>query len=146
LTYPDFAEALQARIRADLEAEKVAHTPRKLPTLDEGRRFEALEAYIATLEKAVAKAEARGEQRRREAETAAKRVEALEAHIATLQEAVAKAEALGKQQRQEAQTATKRADGLVAELIEMTGELVNMSKQIADQTRNRAGGHQQEVL
>jgi hypothetical protein len=134
LTYPDFAEALQARICADLEAEKVAHTPRKRPDPDERRRVEALEAHIATLEEAVAKAEVLGEQRRQEAETAAKRVGALEAHIATLQEAVAKAEVLGEQQRQEAETAAKRADDLVAELVEMTGEFVEMSKRMATQT------------
>jgi chromosome segregation ATPase len=134
LTYPDLAEALQARIYADLEAEKVAHAPRNRPDPDERRRVEALEAHIATLQEAVAKTEAVGEQRRQEAETAAKRVAALEAHIATLQEAVAKAEVLADQQRQEAETAVKRADALVAELVEMTGELVEMSTRMATQT------------
>ena len=39
----------------------------------------AREAHIATLAEALAKAEAIGEQRRHEAESAAKRIEALEA-------------------------------------------------------------------
>jgi transcription elongation GreA/GreB family factor len=51
------------------------------------RRVEALEAQIAAMEKAVADAEALGERRRQEAESAARRVEALEAQIATLEEA-----------------------------------------------------------
>jgi len=101
VTYPDFAEALQARICADLEAEKIAHTPRKRREADE-RRVEILEVHIAALEERVATAEVLGEQRRHEAETAAKKIAALEAHIATLQEAIAKAESLGEQQRQEA--------------------------------------------
>ena len=131
MTYPDLAEALQARILVDQIAEKAAHTPRKRPEPNEGR---ALETHIATLEKAVAKAEALGEQRCQEAQTAAKRVEALEVHIATLEEAVAKAEALGEQRCQEAQTAAKRVEGLVAALVEMTSELVEMSKRMAEQT------------
>jgi chromosome segregation ATPase len=111
--------ALQARILVDLVAEKDAHTPGKRPEPNEGR---ALDTHIATLEEAVAKAEALGEQRCQEAQTAAKRVEALEVHIATLEEAVAKAEALGEQRRQEAQWAAKRVEGLVAALVEMTSE------------------------
>ena len=60
----------KARILVDLEAEKAAHTPRRRPDEhpDERRTFEALEAHIATLKEAVAKAEALGEQHRREAE------------------------------------------------------------------------------
>ncbi len=108
MTYPDFAEALQARICADLEAEKIAHTPRKRREADE-RRVEILEVHIAALEERVATAEVLGEQRRHEAD-------------------------LGEQQRQEAQTAAERADDLVAELIEITGEFVEMSKRIAEQT------------
>jgi chromosome segregation ATPase len=81
LTYPDLAEALQARIYADLEAEKVAHAPRNRPDPDERRRVEALEAHIATLQEAVAKTEAVGEQRRQEAETAVKRADALVAEL-----------------------------------------------------------------
>jgi chemotaxis protein histidine kinase CheA len=134
LPYKDLAEALQARILADPKAGRVGHAPRDHPDPDERRGVGAREGHIATLEEAVAKAEALGEQRREEAETAAKRVAALEAHIATLEEAVAKAEALGEQRRREAQTAVKRADDLVAELIEMTGELVEMSKRMAEQT------------
>jgi chromosome segregation ATPase len=133
LPYPDFAEALQARILADLKAEEVGHPLRSCPDPAERRTVGMLEAKIATLEDAVAKAEAVGEQRRHEAETAKKRVEAVEAHIAKLEEAVAKAEALGEQWRREAQTAAKRADDLVAELVEMTSELLEMSKRIAEQ-------------
>ena len=96
MTYPDLAEALQARILVDQIAEKDAHTPCKRPEPNEGR--------------------------------------ALETHIATLEEAVAKAEALGEQRRQEAQTAAKRVEGLVAALVEMTSELVEMSKRMAEQT------------
>jgi chromosome segregation ATPase len=59
---------------------------------------------------------------------------ALDTHIATLEEAVAKAEALGEQRCQEAQTAAKRVEGLVAALVEMTSELVEMSKRMAEQT------------
>jgi DNA-binding protein H-NS len=129
LTHYDFAAALQARICADLEAEKLAHAPCKRPDSDERRRVENMEAQIVTLEEALATAEVLAGQRRQEAESAAKRIGALEAHIATLQEAVAKAEALSEQQRQEAQMATKRANQLVAELVEMTGEFVEMSKQ-----------------
>jgi hypothetical protein len=51
-----------------------------------------------------------------------------------LEQAVTKAEALGEQRRQEAATAAKRADDLVAELVEMTSELVDMSKRMAEQT------------
>ena len=129
MTYYDFAEALQARICIDLEAEKLAHTPCRRPDWDERRRVESMEAQIVTLEEALATAEVLAEQRRQKAESTAKRIGALEAHIATLQEAVAKAEALNEQQRQEAQMATKRANQLVAELVEMTGEFVEMSKQ-----------------
>jgi chromosome segregation ATPase len=134
LPYPDFAEALQARIRADLKAEEVGHPLCSCPDPAERRTVPMLEAKIATLEDAVAKAEALGEQRRQEAETAKKRVAAVEAQIAELREAVAKAEALGEQWRREAQTTVKRADDLVAELVEMTSELVEMSKRIAEQT------------
>src|SRR6266851_4068747 len=86
------------------------------PTADELRRVEALEAHIATLEAAVAKAEALGKQQHQEVETAAKRVGVLEAHIATLEAAVAKAEALGKQQHQEVETAAKRVAAIEAEI------------------------------
>jgi DNA repair exonuclease SbcCD ATPase subunit len=134
LPYRDLAEALQARILADLKAGRAGHPPRDRPDPDECCGVGTREAHIAALAEAMATAEALGEQRREEAETAAKRVAALEAHIATLEEAVAKAEALGEQRRREAQTATKRADDLVAELVEMTSELVEMSKRMAEQT------------
>ena len=113
MTYYDFAQALQARICTDLEAEKLAHTPSKRPNWDERRRVESMEAQIVALEEALATAEVRAEQRRQEAEFAAKRIGALEAHIATLQEAVAKAEALSEQQRQEAQMATNGLTNLL---------------------------------
>jgi DNA-binding protein H-NS len=116
LTYPDLAQALQARILADLKAGTMADTPRNRPFPDGRHKVGALEAHIATLEKAVAKAEALGEQRRQEAETAAQRVEALEAHIATLEQAVTKAEALGEQRRQEAATAAKWVEALEANI------------------------------
>ena len=134
MTYPDFAEALQARICADLEAEKIAHTPRKYRAADEGRSDKILEARTAALEEALAKGEVLGEQRRQEAETSAKKIAELEARIATLQQTIVKAEALGEQQRQEAQAAAKRVDHLVVELVAMTGEFVGMSKRVAEQT------------
>ena len=133
MPYPDLAQALQARILADLKAETAGHTPRNRPDPHERRTVGALEAQIATLEEAVTKAEALGEQRRREAEMAARRVGALEAKIVTLEKAGAKAEALGEQRRREAETAAKQADDLVAELIAMTSELVEVSKRMAEQ-------------
>jgi chromosome segregation ATPase len=134
VTYPDFAEALQARICADLEAEKIAHTPRKRREADEQRRDEMLKVRTAALEQAVAKAEILDEQRRQEAETAAKKIAELEARIATLQQMIVKTEAIGEQQRQELQTAAKRVDHLVVELVEITGEFVEMSKRVTEQT------------
>jgi chromosome segregation ATPase len=128
LPHSDIAEFLQARIVADLKAELAAHTPGERPHPDERPRIAALEAQIATLVEAVASARTLGEQRRQEAEAAAKRVEALEAHIVTLEKAVAEAEALGERRRQEAEIAIKRADHLVAELVDITSELVGMSK------------------
>jgi hypothetical protein len=73
VTYPDLAQALRARILADLKAGKVADPPCNRPDPD-GRR-------IATLEKAVAKAEALSEQRRQEAESSAKRANDLVAEL-----------------------------------------------------------------
>jgi hypothetical protein len=128
LPHSDIAEFLQARIVADLKAELAAHTPCETPDSDERPRIAALEAQIATLTQAVAAARTLGEQRRQEAEAAAKRVEVLEAHTARLEKAVAEAEALGEQRRQEAEAAVKRADYLVAELVDITSELVAMSK------------------
>ena len=134
MTSFDFAEALQARIYADIEAEKMAHTPCSRRDGDERRRDELLEVQIAALEEAVADAEILAEQRRQEAETAAKKIADLETHIATLQQTIAKADALSEQQRQEAETAKKRADHLVAELVDLTEEFVGMSKRVAEQT------------
>jgi uncharacterized coiled-coil DUF342 family protein len=133
VTYPDFAEALQARICANLEAEKIAHTPRNRRNVDEGDRGHVVEIHIAVAEESAAQAEAL-EQRRQEADRAAKKITELERQIVSLQEAIAKAEALGEQQHQELQRSDKRADRLVAELIEITGEFVEMSKQIREQT------------
>jgi hypothetical protein len=81
LTYPDFAEALQTRIRDDLEAEKMAHAPRKHPNQDGHDIVRLLEAHIATLEGSVAKAEALSEHRRQEAQTATKRADDLVAEL-----------------------------------------------------------------
>jgi chromosome segregation ATPase len=134
LTYPDLAEALQARILADLMAEKVAHTRCERPGPDKRR---VPEAHIATLEEAVAKAQALGEQRRQEAQSAAKRVEALDVHIAMLEEAVAKAEALGEQRRQEAQSAAKRIEALDVH-IAMLEEAVAKAEALGEQRRREA--------
>jgi chromosome segregation ATPase len=97
------------------------------------RNVRAMEAHIASLEKAVADAEALAEQRRQQAERVGKRVEPLEANVAALGEAVIRAEARGEQWRQDAETAAKRADALVAELLEITSELIEMSKRMAEQ-------------
>jgi chromosome segregation ATPase len=121
LPYSDLAETLQARILANL-----GRTARDCHC--------GLEAHIAALEEAVAKAETLAEQHRQDAETAAKRVEALEVHVAALKDAVAKAVLLSEQRLQEAQRAGKRADDLVAELVALTTELVKMSKRLAEQT------------
>jgi len=80
----------KARILVDLETEKAAHTPRRRPNVnpnehpDERRTFEALEAHIATLKEAVAKAEALGEHHRQEAEMTSKRVDHLVAELVEL--------------------------------------------------------------
>jgi hypothetical protein len=80
----DFAEALQARICADLEAEKMAHTPLVCRDDDKRGRNELLEVQTAALEEEVADAEILAEQRRQEAETLAKKIAELEAQIALL--------------------------------------------------------------
>jgi hypothetical protein len=59
--YPDLTEALQARILADLKAEKVGPAPSNRWDPAESHRVGALEAHIATLEEAMAKAEALAE-------------------------------------------------------------------------------------
>jgi chromosome segregation ATPase len=134
LTYPDLTEVLQARIFADLAAEKRAHMPRNRPDLHEHRRIGTLEAHIAMLEESIAKPEALGERRQREAETTAKRVKALDAHIAVLEEAVAKAKALGGQRRQETETAAKRGETL-ASYIAMLEEAAAKAEALGEQRR-----------
>jgi hypothetical protein len=126
LHHPDLAEALRARPNWDLEAETTA--------AQERGRVEVLETHSATLEAALAAAEALGRQRLQEAAIATNRVADLEAHIATLEGALAMAEAAGKQRQQEAEIAAKRADELVAELFKVTNELVEMTKRMAGQT------------
>jgi chromosome segregation ATPase len=126
LAYPDLAEALQARLQSNLEPEAIA--------VDERARIQLLEAHIATLEATLAKAEALGEQRRQEAETATNRAMDLEAHIATLEVALANAESLCEQRQQEVTIAAKRVDELVGELFKASNELVDMSKLISQQT------------
>jgi hypothetical protein len=58
----------------------------------------------------------------------ARKVEALEARIAALEEAVHKAEAMAEARREEAETANERADRLVADLVDITNELLEISK------------------
>lgn len=132
VTYPDFAEVLQARISADLEAEKIACTSRK--DMDQGRSLDSVPANMAALEESVAQAEVYAEQQRQESERAAKKIAELECQIATLQETITNGEALREQQGEKVQNSANTADQLVAELIEMTGEFVGMSKQIREQT------------
>jgi len=132
VTYPDFAEVLQARISADLEAEKIACTSRK--DMDQGRSFDTVPANTVALEESVAQAEVHAEQQRQESERAAKKITELECQIATLQEMITNGEALREQQVEKVQNSANTADHLVAELIEMTGEFVGMSKQIREQT------------
>jgi hypothetical protein len=83
----DFAEALQARICADLETDKIAYTPARRDG-DKRDRNELLEVQTAALEEAVADAEILAEQRRQEVETAAKKIAELEAQIALLQQSI----------------------------------------------------------
>jgi hypothetical protein len=128
LPSPDIAEFLKTRMLADLRTEVAASTLGASAAIDEERRLAALEAHIATLQDAVAAAQAVGEARRREAESAAERAAVLESQIATLKEAVAKAEAIGAQHRQDAEASAARAVYLVSELIEVTSELVELQQ------------------
>ena len=130
MTYPDIAEALQARLRAHREADR--HSLQKLPDSDERRRIEALEAQIATLEDAIANTEALGERQRQEAGTAVKRVEALEADIVTLKEVVAKAQALAEERRQEAESAARRVEALAAQIATLEKAVANAEAQRQD--------------
>ena len=122
MTYPDFAAALQARLRAHVEAD---HHPLRESDSGERRTIEALEAQIATLQDAIASTEALGEQQRHEAGTAVTRVEALEADIATLKEAVTKAQALAEERRQEAETAARRVEALEAQIATLENAVAN---------------------
>jgi len=123
LTCTDFAEALQARLRAHLKADR--HS-RPKPESDERRRIEALEAHIATLEDAVVTTEALGEQQRQAAGTFAKRVEALQAYIATLESAIAKGQILsGEQRHQEVETAARRVETLEVQIDALKNALAN---------------------
>lgn len=131
LPFPDIAEFLKARMLADLREEVAACTPGMAADVEEPRRIEVLEAHIVTLQDAVAEARTMGEQRRREAESAAERVAALEAQVATLTKAVADAEAIGEQHRQEAEASAERAIYLVTELIDVTSELTELRQRKA---------------
>jgi chromosome segregation ATPase len=125
-------EALQARIQP--RERRVTGLPEvHIVRLEEAVAKVAREAHMASLEAAVARAEALREQQHQEAEAAAERIAALEGHVATLRGTIAKAEALAEQRRQEVAAATKRADHLVAELFEVTSELVEMSMRMAEQ-------------
>ena len=124
MSSPDLAEVLQARIRANIDAEIIAHTP---TDGDERLGIDGLQLHTAAVEEAVAEAEVLGEQRRQEIEQAAKRIAELGRQVSTLQEGIAKAEALGDRQHQKAQTSAKRVDQFLAEIIEMTGEFTEMS-------------------
>jgi chromosome segregation ATPase len=68
---------------------------------DERRTFEALEAHIATLKEAVAKAEALAEQRRQEAETSSKRVYHLVAELVEMSMRMAEQTAVADKVRAE---------------------------------------------
>jgi len=125
MAYPGLAEALQARLRSDFETTP-STTRERVATVD-------LDARIATLEADLAAADALSEQRRQEAEIAINRVADLEAHIATLEAAYAAAETRVRQLQEENDSAAKRIDELVAELCKVTGELVEMSKRMAEQ-------------
>ena len=115
----DLAEVLQARIRANLEARKIAHTP---PSSDELLRIDNLQLNTAALEEAVADAEVLGEQRRQEAEQAAKK----DCGVGTPDLYAAGGDWQGRSPRRaaasESPASAKRADHFLAEIIDMTGE------------------------
>jgi chromosome segregation ATPase len=116
LTYTDLAEALQARLHANREAER--YSLRNTSDSDR-RRIEILQAEIATLQDAIVTTEALGEQQLQQAGLAAQRAEALETDVAALQDTVTKAQALAEQWRQEVEAAGKRAAILEAHLIQV---------------------------
>src|SRR5262249_38421256 len=146
------AETLQARILADhRDANDMDSLDARIASLQDAlaqagdlceqrqrdteaaaARVRVLEATIAGLKEPPAQAAAPAAQRRQHA--AAARIRVLEGDIDLMVEALAKAEALGERQRQDAETANLRADSLVAELIEVTGELTEMSKRMGEQT------------
>jgi hypothetical protein len=105
LTCPELAEVPKVGINANPEVKKVAHLPDKRQDPVGRGRVEVLETHIATLEEAVAKAKA-----------------------------LAKAKAISEQRRQEAETTAKQVDDLVAEFIEKTSEVVEMSERMTEQT------------
>jgi hypothetical protein len=90
VTFPDLAKALQARIHANLETEKMDHAHSRA---DEPPRIDILQLHIAALEEAASEAEVLAERRRQQAEEAAKKIAEPEPQIATLRKAIAKAEA-----------------------------------------------------
>lgn len=137
MAHPDFAEALQARILADQEAEAVHRADRRHPDPNERRTIATLEGQIAALEEAVAQAEILCERRGQEAEAAAKRVEALKPHIATLEEAAAKSEALAEQLRRQAQTAANRVEALEAQIATLQGVAARIES-LAERWRQQA--------
>jgi chromosome segregation ATPase len=130
MPYPDLAEFLKARMLADLQAEVAACGPGLSGDAEEAH-VASLEAEIASLRDAVTAAEAAGERRRREAESATHRVAVLEAQVTTLASAVAEAEAIGEQHRQDAEASAERAVYLVTELIDVTSELVALQQRKA---------------
>jgi len=133
LAFSDMAQVLQARILADLKAGQV--TPRNRP--DEPRGVGALEAYIATLEKALAKAEAMGEERRHEAESAAERVEALELKNARLANSLTEAQAASEQRCQEVERSARRVEALEANIAALE-ETVTKAEAMGEQRRQEA--------
>jgi chromosome segregation ATPase len=88
MSSPDVAEVLQARIRANIDAEIIAHTP---TDGDERLGIDCLQLHTAAVEEAVAEAEVLGEQRRQEIEQAAKRIAELERQVSTLSSRLADA-------------------------------------------------------
>jgi chromosome segregation ATPase len=127
----DLAEVLQARLRSDCEAEAPVAGEQGGA---EDATVELLQAHIATLEAALAKAEEIGKQREHEVELGTSRVADLQAHIATLETALTKADMASKHWQHEAELGAKQVNDLVAELFKVTSELVEMSKRMAQQT------------
>ena len=101
------------------------------------KRVKALDAHIAVLDYAVAKAKALGEQRQQETETAAKRGEAPEASVATMGAAVGQADTLREQRQQATETAAKRVETLEA--------YIAMLEEAAAKTEALGEQRQQEV-